>query len=146
MSAEPSAERPRTGMPWAAVTLAATISIIASMIANFIVRSIAIRVVDVPGGFDPLASTRPVVQASIMYGIVATIAFIITHRFARDLRRTWMIVGLVGLLVSFIPPLGLLSQDDSSGVGVVILLIMHIVAAAIFIPTFLQFAGEADSP
>ena len=146
MNAESPVEQSRPGMPWAGITLAAAVSIVGAMIANLIVRSIGIRLVDVPGGFDPLASTGPVVFASVSYGVIATIAFIITVRFARNLRKAWLIVGIVGLLVSFIPPLGLLGQDDSSGVGVVILMIMHLVAAVIFIPTFLRFAADAESP
>jgi hypothetical protein len=122
--------------------MAGIASIIASMAANLIVRSIGIRVADVPGGFEPLASAGPVVMASIAYGVIATIAFIITRYFASNLRRTWLIVGAVGLIASSIPPLSLLSQDDSSGAGVVILLIMHLAAAAIFIPTMLRVAGD----
>jgi len=112
------------------------------MVANLIVWLIGTNVFDIPGGFDPHASAAPTVMASIAYGIVATIAFVITLRFAKNPARTWMIVGLAGLLVSFILPLGLLSQDDSSGTGVALLLLMHIVAAAIFIPTMLRLGND----
>ena len=142
MSAESTVTQQRTAMPWASLLMAGIASIIASMAANLIVRSIGIRVADVPGGFEPLASAGPVVMASIAYGAIATIAFTITRYFASNLRRTWLIVGAVGLIASSIPPLSLLSQDDSSGAGVVILLIMHLAAAAIFIPTMLRVAGD----
>ena len=142
MSAESAFEKQNSTMPWASILIAGIASIVASMVANLIVRSIAIRIFDIPGGFDPLATAGPVVMASITYGFVATIAFIITRRFAKNPARSWLLVGLVGLIISFIPPLGLLSQDDSSGVGVAILLVMHAVAAAIFIPTMLRIARD----
>lgn len=138
MSTDVKTERTEEAMPWASIGITAAIAIVVSMVANLIVRAIGIRIVDVPDSFDPLVSARPVIQASITYGIVATIGFIITWRFATDRRRTWLIVGLAGLVVSLVPPLALLSQDDASGAGVVILMLMHLVAASIFIPAFLR--------
>lgn len=147
MSAETTSDRSKFAtMPWVSILIAAIASIGISIVANLIVRAIGLAVVDVPDSFEPLASAGPVVMASITYGLVATIAFVITRWFASNIRRTWMIVGLVGLVVSLIPPLGLLSQDDSSGAGVVILMIMHVVAAAVFIPTMLRLAGDERDP
>ncbi len=142
MPMESTIEQQRAPMPWASILIAGIASIVASMVANLIVWLIATSVFDVPGGFDPLASAAPVVKASIAFGIVATITFVIILRFAKNPARTWMIVGLTGLLVSFILPLGLLSQDDSSGTGVALLVLMHVVAAAIFIPTMLRLGSD----
>ncbi len=72
------------------------------------------------------------------------IAFTITRYFSRNLRRDWLIVGLAGLVVSFIPALGASSQDGATTAGVATLMIMHVVAAAIFIPTMLRLAGDGE--
>lgn len=138
MSTEMTNEQPRQAIPWGSIGITAAAAIVVSMIANIIVRAIGTSIVNIPDSFEPLDTLFPVIQASVMYGLVATIAFIITWRFASDRRRTWLIVGLAGLAVSFVPPLALLSQDDASGAGVVILMLMHLVAAFIFIPAFLR--------
>lgn len=142
MSADPTIEIQRRAIPWASILIAGIASIVFSMMANLVVRSIAIRVADIPGGFEPLASAGPVITASISYGIVAMIAYTLTYRFASELRRTWLIVGLAGLAVSFIPALSTSSQDGATTAGVAILIIMHIVAAAITIPLMLRLAGD----
>ncbi len=143
MSAESTSNRSKFAtLPWVSILIAAIACIGVSMIANLIVRAIGLALVDVPDSFDPLASAGPVVMASIMYGLIATTAFVIVRWRASNIRRAWTIIGLIGLAVSFIPPLGLLSDDDSSGAGVVILIIMHIVAAVVFIPGLLRLAGD----
>jgi hypothetical protein len=142
MSTEMTTEHSRRAIPWASIGISAAVAIIASMIVNLIVRAILTSVVDVPDSFEPLDTFFPVIQASVMYGLVATVAFILTWRFASDIRRTWLIVGVAGLVVSFAPPLLLLTGDDASGAGVAILIVMHFVAAAIFIPAFLRLTPE----
>lgn len=132
----------RRSIPWASILIAGIASIVLSMAANLVVRSIAIRAADIPGGFEPMSSAGNVVTASISYGVFAIIAYTITYRFARDLRRTWLIVGVAGLVVSFIPALTTSSQDGATTAGVATLVIMHIVAAAITIPLMLRLAGD----
>jgi hypothetical protein len=142
MSAESTYDQQRTAVPWISILVASIISIVVSMIANLIVRSIGLAVFDISDDFEPLATVGPVIMASFMYGIIATIAFTITRYFARDIRRTWLIVAGIGLVVSFIPPLLQLTLENSSAAAVVLLMIMHLVAAAVFVPLMLRFAGE----
>ena len=142
MSADSTAETRGRSIPWSSILIAAAISIVVSMILNQIVRLIGTSVADVPDGFEPLASAGPVVFASVMYGVFATISFIAVRFFANNWRRTWLIVGLVGLIVSFGPPLAQAGSDDSNGAAIAILMIMHVVAAAVFIPVFLRMTGE----
>ncbi|CAN5747160.1 hypothetical protein BH23CHL2_BH23CHL2_14510 [soil metagenome] len=142
MPTESTVEKERRSIPWTSIMIAGIAVIVASTMANLIVRSVGIRVADVPGGFEPLASAEPVVFASITYGLVAVIAFAVTRYFASNIRRAWLTVGLVGLALSFIPPLSLSGQEESNAAGIGILLVMHLVAAAIFIPTMLRLASE----
>jgi hypothetical protein len=142
MSSSTVTEARRESMPWASILVAGIAAILLALVANLIVRWIALQIADIPGGFEPLASVGPVILASLYWGVMATIAYAITRRFARNPRRTWLIVGLIGLVVSFIPALSASSQDGATTAGVATLIVMHTVAAAITIPPMLRLAGE----
>jgi len=110
---------------------AGPLAIIASVVANLIVRFIALAVFDIPGRFSPLANPGPVIALTTLGVAGAVIVFAIVSRFARHPARLFRVIALVVLLLSFLPDLRLLKVQGATVPAVGTLMFMHIVAAAI---------------
>ena len=91
---------------------------------------LAATAVGVAPGFRPLA-LPPVLLLTVLGVAGATAVYWLLRRRATNPDRTFVRVAAVVLVLSFLPDIGLLSADPAATVaGVVVLMAMHVVAAA----------------
>jgi hypothetical protein len=91
---------------------------------------LAATAVGVAPGFRPLA-IPPVLLLTVLGVAGATAVYWLLCRRASNPDRTFVRVAAVVLVLSFLPDIGLLSADPAATVaGVVVLMAMHVVAAA----------------
>jgi hypothetical protein len=107
----------------------------ASVAANLIIRIIAVSLLGIGQEFPPLGWGPPIVFTII--GVLgAIIVFAIIARFAKRPIRLFRIIGVVVLVLSLLPDIGLLSANNMPGTslsGVITLMLMHVAAGAITI-------------
>ena len=120
------------------------LAIVASVIANQIVRLIAVSLFDISPEFMPL-QVGPPLMFTIMGVLGAVIVYAIIGRISRRPIRLFRVIALVVLALSFIPDIGLLTTGMIPGttpVAVASLATMHIVAGAITIWMLTTLARE----
>ena len=122
---------------------ATAIAAVAAVVANLVLRALAVAVLDIPQPeFEPLQARA--VAISTAGGVVAAgVVYAIVERFARDPRRTFLVVAVIALVLSLWAPLSLGLADppenpgtDAGSVGT--LIAMHVLAAAISVPVLLR--------
>jgi Mg/Co/Ni transporter MgtE len=113
---------------------------VAAVVANVLVRALAIAVFDIPDAFEHLA-LRAVIVSTLAGVFAAALVFAVIARFARDPVRTFVIVAAVALVLSLLAPLSVGLQDppeypgtDAASVGT--LMLMHVLTAAIVVAIF----------
>jgi glucose dehydrogenase len=111
------------------------IAAVAAVIANVLVRAIAIALFDIPSEFEHLA-LRAVIVSTLVGVIAAGLVYAVIARRAADPARTFTIVAVVALVLSLLAPLSVGLQDppeypgtDAGSIGT--MMFMHVVAAAI---------------
>jgi hypothetical protein len=113
------------------IARATAIAAVAAMLANLLLRAAGVAVFDIPQPeFEPL-NVRPV--------ILSTLGGVIAAGIVRALlsARTFAIVAVVALALSFIAPLTIDDPNaDAEAVGT--LIAMHVLAAAISVPTLVR--------
>ena len=121
-----------TGHIWLAGLLAAALA----AVADIVIRAIGIAVGAVPADYALLQPAR-IVVVSLLAALVATGLLAALARWVRRPVRTFRIVAVVFLVISFLGPLGAGAATSSggpaSGGTIATMLLMHIVAAAIII-------------
>ena len=106
-----------------------------AVVANVLVMLAARAVLDIPEEFMQLTAPN-VIGLTVIGGALATGAYAIVAKRSERPRRTYIRVALIALLVSFLPDLAL-AYSDMPGVtwtGVAVLMVLHVVAAAILVP------------
>lgn len=121
-------------MPVAAATALAAV---AAVLANIALRALAVAIFDIPQPeFEPL-NVRPVIVSTLGGVIAAGTVYALIARFARDPRRLFLMVAGVALVLSLAAPLTIDDPNaDAGSVGT--LIAMHVLAAAISVPTLLR--------
>lgn len=118
---------------------AAGVAAVASAAANAVIRLAAVEAFDIHPGFEPLEAAAPA-QASIVVAFGAAVVLAVLSRFSD--RPIWLFhrVSLAVFVLSFIPLLPLYLADppqfpgtDAASVGT--LALMHVISAAIVVPT-----------
>ena len=107
----------------------------ASVVANLLIRIIGVNVLGIGQDFIPL-SWGPPIAFTIIGVLGAIIVFAITARFSKRPLRLFRIIGLVVLVLSLLPDIGLLSANAMPGTSlgsVLTLMLMHVAAGAITI-------------
>jgi Family of unknown function (DUF6069) len=110
---------------------------VAAVVANVLVRALAIALFDIPDSFEHLA-LRAVIVSTLIGVIAAGLVFALIRRLAADPVRTFTIVAAIALVLSLAAPLSL-GFDDAAAVGT--LMVMHVLTAAIVVGVF-----SLDSP
>ncbi|MDQ2717380.1 MAG: DUF6069 family protein [Chloroflexota bacterium] len=112
------------------------LAIVSAVIANLIVRAIAVAFLGVPGTFQYFQPAY-IIGSTIIYLLLALLAFALVSRFARRPLRFYRVLALVALLVSFlIPAMPLSGLFPIPGMNVHIfwtMIVMHIVSAVIVV-------------
>ena len=122
---------------------AGPLAIIAALIANGLIRALVLAVMDVPADFIPLQS--PSAYALTFVGVLgAVIAFAIVGRLSRRPVRTFQIIAVIVLILSFLPDIGLLASGAPGATlpSILVLMFMHVVAAVIAVWVLTRFAVE----
>jgi hypothetical protein len=127
------------------------LSVAGAIVAVLVVRWVALALIDVPPEFLPLAGPSAAGFFTTALGIAAVVVYAVVRRFAKRPERTfrWISVGV--LVVSFLPDLWLLSDagaeqfEGSTPGGVMILAVLHVVAAAVIVPGLTLGAGREPS-
>jgi hypothetical protein len=123
-------------MPLARIAVATLAAAVAAVVANVVLRALAVALLDIPQPeFEPL-QLRAVVVSTVGGVVAAGVVFAIVARFARDPVRVFVIVAAVALVLSLWAPISLGIADppenpgtDAGSVGT--LIVMHVVAAAV---------------
>ena len=123
-------------MPLAKIATATVIAAVLAVIANVLLRALAVAVLDIPQpGFEPL-ETRAVITSTAGGVIVAGIVYAIIDRLTNDPVKTFRMLAVIALAFSLYAPIALLLEDppenpgtDGGSVGTLIL--MHVISAAI---------------
>lgn len=106
------------------------LAVVLVAVANAAV-TLAATAAGVAPGFRPL-SLSPVLFLSTLGVVGATVTYWLLDRRAENPDRTFVRVASVVLVLSFLPDVGLLVGDPAATIpGVVVLMAMHVIAAAV---------------
>ncbi len=115
------------------------------IVVNVVLVTVA-QAVDIAPDFDPL-SYPSVVFLSAVGAIGATVVYGLIARRRDDPDTLFVRIAAVVLVLSFLPDIGLLFNDETATVGgVIMLMIMHVVVAGAclrLIPREFSLSGEA---
>jgi hypothetical protein len=111
------------------------LAIAVSLVANLILYYLALAIAPSVGDFAMLGPIN-VVASTILYLLVAIGAFILVNRYTSRPVRTYRIVAVIALLLSFIPPIsaglgGIPNIAPASTATVITFILMHIISAAV---------------
>ena len=119
------------------IATATAVAAVAAVIANVLLRALAVAVFDIPQPEFEELNLRPVILSTLGGVIAAGLVYALIARLTEDPARPFVIVAAVALLLSLIAPLTLDDPDaDADAVGT--LIAMHILAAAISVPVLLR--------
>lgn len=119
------------------------LAIIVALIANYLVRAIALAVLDIPAEFMQLQT--PAFALFTIVGLLGAIAaFAVIGRLSRRPVRVFILVAAVVLFISFLPDIALLATaaPGATLAGILVLMLMHIVAAVIVVGLLVRLAVE----
>lgn len=100
-----------------------------SVVANLVVLQ-AVLVPELVQQFEPL-NVGPVAIFSVLGAVGATVAYAVVDRLSETPDRTFVVVAVVVLLLSFVPDILMLQADPAATVPAAgVLMFMHVVVAA----------------
>ncbi len=112
------------------------LTIVSTVIVNLIIRSIAVSIFGVPETFHYLQAPY-VIGSTIVFVLVALLAFVLVNRFARRPIRFYRILAFVVLCISFLSPvMALVGLFPAPGMTLSIfwtMIVMHLVSAIIVV-------------
>jgi hypothetical protein len=112
---------------------AGVIALIASLVAVTLIRAVALNIFDIPEGFEPLHEPSWV-TFTVIGVIAATGACFLLNRFAEHPIRTFRLLALVVLGLSFLPDFAAWAGDEwpgTNGQSIGTLIVLHIAVGAI---------------
>ena len=121
------------------------LTIVFTVIVNLIIRSIAVSIFGVPETFQYLQAPY-VIGSTIVFLLVALLAFVLVNRFARRPIRFYRILAFVVLCISFLSPvMALVGLFPAPGMTLSIfwtMIVMHLVSAIIVVSLFTTLTRE----
>jgi hypothetical protein len=121
------------------------LTVVSTAIANLIIRTIAVSIFGIPEAFQYLQAPT-IIGSTIIFLLVALLAFVLVSRFARRPIQFYRILALVVLCISFLGPvMTLVGLFPAPGMGLAIfwtMIVMHIVSAIIVIGLFTTLTRE----
>ena len=119
--------------------------IVSTVIANLIIRSIAVSSFGVPETFQYLQAPY-VIGSTIVFVLVALLVFVLVNRFARRPIQFYRILAFVVLCISFLSPvMALVGLFPAPGMTLSIfwtMIVMHTVSAIIVVGLFTTLTRE----
>jgi Family of unknown function (DUF6069) len=121
------------------------LTIVVAVLVNLVIRTIAVAFFGVPNGFTYLQAPF-VIGSTVVFLLLALLAFILVGRFAHRPVRFYRILALVALFVSFLNPIMLLAGlYPAPGMDLSIfwtMIVMHTVTAIITVSLLTTLAVE----
>lgn len=128
------------------------VAAVAGSVANLVLMRMTKSSLGVPDTFGPLA-TIPIIVWSVIGAFGAIGVYALIRRFNANPKRTFFIVAVVVLVLSFIPDVAILDSTEGPFAGAtpaaaVVLMVMHVISFAIVVPMVLSLARQptADPP
>ena len=119
--------------------LTGLLAIIGSLVATLAVRAVALAVLEIPSAFLPLMTPAPTIFFTVVGVTIGVAVFAAMRRVASQPTQLFRIVAGIGLLLSFLPDVWLLT-DAAGGTfpgatisGVGSLMVQHVAAAAVVV-------------
>lgn len=121
------------------------LTIVSTVIANLIIRTIAVSSFGVPETFQYLQAPY-VIGSTIVFVLVALLVFVLVNRFARRPIQFYRILAFVVLCISFLSPvMALVGLFPAPGMTLSIfwtMIVMHTVSAIIVVGLFTTLTRE----
>ena len=120
------------------------LAIVASIVANLIIRTIAVAVLGASADFPPLGWAPPI-MFTIIGVLGATVLFAAVTRLSKQPIALFRGIAVVVLLLSFVPDVLLLTSNAMPGtslLGVLALILMHTVTCVITLTLFARLTSE----
>ena len=121
------------------------LTIVSTVIVNLIIRSIAVSSFGVPETFQYVQAPY-VIGSTIVFVLVALLAFVLVNRFARRPIQFYRILAFVVLCISFLSPvMALVGLFPAPGMTLSIfwtMIVMHTVSAIIVVGLFTTLTRE----
>jgi Family of unknown function (DUF6069) len=121
------------------------LTIVSTVIANLIIRSIAVSSFGVPETFQYVQAPY-VIGSTIVFVLVALLVFVLVNRFARRPIQFYRLLAFVVLCISFLSPvMALVGLFPAPGMTLSIfwtMIVMHIVSAIIVVGLFTTLTRE----
>jgi len=121
------------------------LTIVSTVIANLIIRSIAVSSFGVPETFQYVQAPY-VIGSTILFVLVALLVFVLVNRFARRPIQFYRLLAFVVLCISFLSPvmalIGLFPAPEMTLSIFWTMIVMHIVSAIIVIGLFTTLTRE----
>ncbi len=125
------------------------LTIISAALANSIIRTIAVTFFGVSGTFQYFQVTS-IIGSTIIYLLLALLAFVLVSRFARRPIRFYRVLALVALLFSLLmPAMALGGLLPIAGMNMSIfwtMIVMHVVSAVIVVGLLTTLTREHAEP
>ncbi len=135
----------RQGVAMCKLVWVGPLTIVVAASVNLVIRTIAISFFGVPAGFTYLQAPF-VIGSTVIFLMLALVAFILVGRFARRPVRFYRILALVALFVSFLNPfMALAGLFPAPGMTLHIfwtMIVMHTVTALITMSLLTRLAVE----
>jgi hypothetical protein len=124
------------------------LTMVVAALVNLLIRTIAVVFFGVPDGFSYLQVSF-VIGSTVVFLLLALLAFVLVGRFARHPVRFYRILALVALLVSFLNPIMALNGAfPAPGMNLHIfwtMIVMHVITAIITVSLLTWLAVESQS-
>ncbi len=121
------------------------LTIVSTVIANLIIRSIAVSSFGVPETFQYVQAPY-VIGSTILFVLVALLVFVLVNRFARRPIQFYRLLAFVVLCISFLSPVmalvGLFPAPEMTLSIFWTMIVMHIVSAIIVVGLFTTLTRE----
>jgi hypothetical protein len=135
----------RSGVALRKLVWVGPLTIIIATLVNLVIRTIAVAFFGVPDGFTYLQAPF-VIGSTVVFLVLALVAFILVGRFARRPVGFYHILALVAVFVSFLNPvMALAGLFPAPGMNLHIfwtMIVMHIVTAIITVSLLTRLAVE----
>ncbi len=121
------------------------LTIIATIIANLIIRFIAVSIFGIPETFQYLQASS-IIGSTVIFTLIALLALLLVNRFARRPIRFYRRLAFVALCISLLSPImaltGLFSAPGMTTSIFWTMIVLHIVSAIIITGLFTTLARQ----
>lgn len=121
------------------IVRAGLIAAVVAAVVNAVVAALAVAALDISDDLEQLRA-RPVIALSLLGVIGATVVLLALARWSRRPRARFLAVVGVALPLSLLADVGLL-VSDAPGIsvsGMLVLMLLHVLAAAVAVTTLLR--------